>query len=77
MKPTCKLVGTDGNVFALAGRVGRTLKDHGLRDEAKEFQRRLWSDCHSYADALCLMAEYVEITGDDEEEELEFDDDEE
>lgn len=65
VKPRCKLVGTDGNVFALAGRVGSALKRAGYRDEANEFYGRL-TNCASYDDALCLMLEYVD-EGDEEE----------
>lgn len=59
-KPVCKLIGTDGNVFALAGRVTSCLKREGMRAEAEEFQKKLFS-CGSYDEALALMSEYVEI----------------
>ena len=59
-KPTCKLIGTDGNVLALAGRVTQTLHRAGQEDRAKEFQARL-PKCKSYEEALGLMDEYVEI----------------
>lgn len=59
-KPRCKLIGTDGNVFALAGRVSRTLKKAGMVEKAKEFTEKL-KQCRSYDDALMLMDEYVEI----------------
>lgn len=59
-KPKCTLIGTDGNVFALAGRVGRALKQAGLNDKAKEFYSKVMQ-CGSYDEALRLMDEYVEI----------------
>ena len=59
-KPKCVLVGTDGNVFALAGKVGKTLKRAQMFDEAKEFYARL-PQCGSYDEALQLMMEYVEV----------------
>lgn len=59
-KPKCKLVGTDGNVFALAGLVSRTLKRAGQREKAKEFTEKLFQ-CKSYDEALVLMDKYVEI----------------
>ena len=44
MKPktnvTVKLVGEDGNVFNIIGKVSRELKRAGFKDEAKEFQER-------------------------------------
>ncbi len=58
-KPLCQLVGTDGNVFALAGIVGRTLKRAGMQEQADEFYRRL-RECKSYDAALRLMMEYVD-----------------
>lgn len=59
-KPECKLIGTDGNIFALAGKVGKALKRAGQQADAKEFYDRL-PQCHSYDAALALMMEYVEV----------------
>jgi hypothetical protein len=58
-KPGCELVGTDGNVFALAGRVGKCLKRAGLPEQATEMYARL-QECHSYDEALALFTEYVD-----------------
>ena len=35
MKPKCKLVGENGNIFNLMGIAARTLKRAGLREEAE------------------------------------------
>jgi hypothetical protein len=70
VKPTCRLIGEDGNVFNLIGLTSRTLKEAGQRAEAKEFTERAFA-CHSYDAVLTLIGEYVEITGDDE---LKFED---
>ena len=70
MKPTCRLIGEDGNVFNLIGLTSRTLKEAGQRAEAKEFTERAFA-CHSYDAVLTLIGEYVDITGDDE---LKFED---
>ena len=59
-KPSCKLVGTDGNVFALAGRVKQALRKAGQSDKAEEFVKKLPA-CRSYDEALTLMMEYVEV----------------
>lgn len=59
-KPKCKLVGTDGNVFALAGRVSRVLKQSGQPEKAREFTTKL-SQCKNYSEAIVLMGDYVEI----------------
>ena len=37
-KPTVKLVGEDGNVFNIIGRVSNALKKAGLLEQAKEFK---------------------------------------
>lgn len=60
MKPKCTLIGTDGNVFALAGRVQSALKKAGMHKEAEEFGEKLW-DCEDYDAALQLMMEYVDV----------------
>ncbi len=60
-KPKCKLTSTDGNVFALAGKVNAALRKAGQSDKCAEFNKRLFSS-HSYSEALALMDEYVEIT---------------
>ena len=59
-KPEVKLTGTDGNVFALGGKVSRALKKAGQPEQAKEFLDKL-SQCESYSDALVLMGNYVKI----------------
>ena len=35
-KPDCPLIGQDGNIFNLVGIASRTLKAHGMTDQAKE-----------------------------------------
>ena len=60
-KPKCKLVGTDGNVFALAGRVSKALKDAGQFHRAKEFSEKVFQ-CGSYDEALQLMMKYAEVS---------------
>jgi hypothetical protein len=59
-KPVCKLVGTDGNVFALAGRVTDALKKVKQYDKASEFSKKLF-ECKDYNAALRLMMEYVKV----------------
>lgn len=59
-KPKCKLVGQDGNIFNLVGIASQLLKNAGLTDQAKELTEKI-RDCHSYAEALDLIGEYVEI----------------
>ena len=59
-KPICRLIGEDGNVFNLAARVSRTLKDNGMFDQADEVWKKL-KECESYDHALQLFMQYVNI----------------
>ena len=60
-KPKCKLVGENGNVFNLMGIVSRTLKQHGMRDQAKEMSDRILTEAKSYDEALTIIMEFVEV----------------
>ena len=59
-KPICKLVGTDGNVFAIIGNVSKTLKRAGMTESANEFTSKAFSS-ESYDEVLRLCEEFVEI----------------
>jgi hypothetical protein len=59
-KPKCKLVGEDGNVFAIIGRVSRALKTAGQRTKADEFTKKAFGS-GSYDEVLRLAMEYVEV----------------
>ena len=60
MKPICKLVGQDGNIFNLINIVSKVLKNNDLHDEAKEMTNRIFNS-RSYNEALRIISEYVEI----------------
>ena len=60
-KPDCALIGEDGNVFNLMAIASRTLKEHGMANEAKEMCERVRSS-GSYYEALSVIGEYVNIT---------------
>jgi hypothetical protein len=60
-KPRCRLTGTDGNVFALLGRVTACLKKAGQAAQTQEVSIRILA-CGSYQDALHVFMEYVDIT---------------
>ena len=60
MKPICKLVGQDGNIFNLINVVSKVLKRNNLHDEAKEMTDRIFNS-RSYNEALIIISEYVEI----------------
>jgi hypothetical protein len=64
-KPKCALIGEDGNIFNLMGIASRTLKNNGLREEAKEMCDRITSS-GSYHEALGIIGEYVDICSKEE-----------
>ncbi len=57
---TVKLVGEDGNVFAVIGNVRRALIDAGQGDEAAEFVAQAFN-AGSYDEVLDLVLAYVEV----------------
>lgn len=61
MKPRCKLTGTDGNAFAVIGKVSHTLRSTGQSDKVKEFTRKAFV-AESYDALLALCFEYVEVS---------------
>ena len=61
MKPGCKLVGEDGNIFNLVARASIALRGAGLFNEAKEMTTRVFAS-GSYDEALSIITEYVEAT---------------
>jgi len=58
-KPRVKLVGTDGNIFAVVGRCKQALEQAGQSHQAKELIRRAFK-AHSYDEALGICQEYIE-----------------
>ena len=69
-KPRCKLVGSDGNIYALLGVASRALKNNGQREDAENMRERVFAS-GSYYEALGIITEYV----DDESIALDYDDD--
>lgn len=59
-KPTCKLIGQDGNVFGIIGNVSRTLKRAGQADKAKEFTEKAFK-AGSYDEVLAMLQDYVDV----------------
>ena len=60
-KPKCRLTGTDGNIFALAGKVSSALKRAGQGGKATEMAKRVFAS-GSYHEALGIIQEYVEAS---------------
>lgn len=65
-KPDCELIGQDSNIFNLMGLASRTLRRNGMAEEATEMCTRIRAS-DSYNSALCIIGEYVNITGPDED----------
>lgn len=59
-KPPCRLTGTDGNVFAVIGRVRQALRSAGQHDRARELVERAFA-ARSYHEVLRLCFEYVDV----------------
>ena len=51
------------------GLAARTLRRNGLAEQATEMTERITA-CGSYDEALCIIGEYVNITGEDESEDI-------
>ena len=58
--PVCRLIGTAGNVFAIIGKVRRTLHEAGQPERANAFSERAFQS-RSYDEVLQLCMEYVEV----------------
>lgn len=59
-KPVCKLIGENGNVFAIIGAVEKALKNAGMRQEANDFVSRAFAS-GSYREVLRQATQFVEI----------------
>jgi hypothetical protein len=59
-KPDCELIGTDGNVFALAAKVQKVLIENDMAEQASDMVTQL-PECENYDDALLLFDKYVNI----------------
>jgi len=55
-KPDCPLIGQDSNIFNLVGIASRTLREHGLADQAQEMRSRI-TQCQSYDSALAIIGD--------------------
>ena len=59
-KPVVELVGSDGNAYAIMGKVRRALKRAGVPDAVlKEYERK--SKSGDYDNLLAVACEYAEV----------------
>lgn len=63
-KPNVRLLGTDGNVFAIIAKVSRELRRSGQPEAAKEYRDRVFA-ATSYDEALMITLEYVDLDEDE------------
>ena len=59
MKPVCRLIGADGNIFNLLGIARKALLEAGMMTEMDEMTHRVYGS-GSYEEALGILMEYVE-----------------
>lgn len=71
-KPDCPLIGDDGNIFYMMSKASRTLKEHGMPEQAQEMRQRI-EQCQSYDSALSIIGDYVNITSGEQAEEMSMD----
>ena len=59
-KPTCKIIGKDGNAFAILGKVTKALKEAGAdKDIIKQYQEEATSG--DYNHLLVTTMRYVKV----------------
>jgi hypothetical protein len=59
-KVKVKLIGEDGNVFNIIGKVSKALKRNGESDKSAEYTSKAFS-CETYDEVLALTMEYVDV----------------
>lgn len=59
-KPVVKLVGEDGNVFNVIGKVSKALNKAGLKDKAESFTNKAFN-ASSYNEVIKLCQKYVKV----------------
>ena len=61
-KPTCKLIGENGNIFNLMIIASKTLREHKKYEQSEKLiQRIIGGEAQSYDEALQIIMEYVEV----------------
>lgn len=60
MKPVVKLLGEDGNVFFIIGKVKKVLQKEVDRDVANEYANKCFA-AGSYDEVLRITMDYVEV----------------
>jgi len=58
-KPTVKLIGEDGNAFAILGKVKRALVKAGMHEEAERYIQE--ATAGDYSNLLAVTQRYVDV----------------
>ncbi|MCG3205746.1 MAG: hypothetical protein KCHDKBKB_02469 [Elusimicrobia bacterium] len=66
-KPKFRLVGEDGNAFAILGRVSKALRQAGQGDKVKEMTAKAMAG--DYDHLLATVLEYVDDIGEENDDE--------
>lgn len=66
-KPKVRLVGEDGNAFAILGRVSKALRQAGQGDKVKEMTAKAMAG--DYNHLLATVLEYVDDIGEENDDE--------
>jgi len=60
MKPKCRLIGENGNIYNLMGIASKTLREALEPEKAHEMIKRITTEAKSYDEALVILMEYVD-----------------
>ena len=60
VKPRVKLVGTDGNIFAVLGVAVNALREAGQAEKADELKEKVFHLRGDYYQALAIILDYVD-----------------
>lgn len=72
-KPSVKLENLSGNIYAVLGAASNALRKMGQREKINELRSRVTA-AGDYDKALCVIMEYVDFDGDNDEDERNKDD---
>lgn len=61
IKPKCKLIGENGNIFNLMGLASKALRRAGMPKVATEMTKKIYQNAKDYDHALRIIMDYVEV----------------
>ena len=60
-KPDCPLIGEDSNIHNLMTIASKTLKEHGMQEQAREMRQQI-EQSQNFHSALSIIMDYVNPT---------------